>query len=166
METWTQNNKGSWKRWSHPGPGLDAIASASSRMVSILVVGIGPEDDEQLLAAVRLARRLASGPLEVVAGIVHPSARWVESVRKAGADIALLVPQPKPFELCKTPPLYDVVELGRGICPELHAERAQGTTLSVCGRRKDLMVLARHHFDRWCFSNKEHCPHRLGEPHA
>jgi len=164
METWTRNEEGRWKRWSHPGLGLDALANSSPRVVSLLVVGIGPEDDEQLLAAVRLARRLATGPLEVVAGNVHPSARWLEAVREAGADLTLLVPQPKHCRLCKKPPLDDVVELGCNICPELHAKHEQKTTLSVCGRHKDRMVLARHHFDRWCLTSKEDCPHWQGEP--
>jgi hypothetical protein len=133
-------------------------------VVSLLVVGTGREDDEQLFAAIRLSRRLATGPLEVVAGSVHPSAKWRDSVLEAGADLALLVRQPKDCRLCRRPPLDDVVELGAGICPELHAKREQKVTLSVCGRHKDRMVLARHHFDRWCLARKEDCPHWKGEP--
>jgi len=164
METWTRNEKGRWRRWSQPGLALDLITSSSPRVVSLLVIGTGPEDDEQLFAAVRLARRLATGPLEVVAASVHPSARWRESVREAGVDLALLVPQPQHCLLCKKPPLDVVVELGVGICPELHAKHEQGVTFSVCGRHKDRMVLARHHVERWCLAKKEDCPHWQGEP--
>lgn len=122
METWTRNEEGSWRRWSHPGLGLDAIVNASPCVVSLVVVGIGPEDDEQFFAAIRLARRLATTRLEVVAGSVHPSARWLESVRQAGADLVLLVPQPGHCRWHKKPPLDDVVELGGDVCPELRAQ--------------------------------------------
>jgi hypothetical protein len=61
-------------------------------------------------------------------------------------------------------PLDHVVELGGGICPELHAKHEQEVTLSVCGRHKDRMVLARHHFDCFCLAKKEDCPHWQGGP--
>lgn len=164
METWTRNEEGTWRRWSHPGLGLDVLANASPRVVSFIVVGLGLDDDEQLFAVVRLACRLATGPLEVVAGIVHPSALWLESVRQAGADRAFLVPPPKNCRRLEKPPLDDVVELSDGICPELHVKHGEDVSLSVCGRHKDRMVLARQHFDRWCFGKKEQCPHWHGEP--
>lgn len=160
METWTRDEHGAWRRWSHPGLALEALANpAAPRMVSLLVVGTGPDDDEQLFAAVRLARRLATGPLQVVAATAHPSAPWRESVRAAGADLALLVSRPKTGRSSKEPPLEHVVELGGGTCPALHAKREREITLSVCGRHADRLVLARHHVERWCLAKQQDCPH-------
>lgn len=165
METWTRNEEHSWKQWSHPALGLDAIANASPPVVALLVIATDAEDDEQLVAAVRLARQLATTPLEVVAASVHPSLRWLESVREAGADRALLVPRPNQCRRCKQPPLDDVVELSGSLCPELHAKSEHKVSLSVCGKHNDRMVLARHHFDRWCLAAKEACPHWQGVSH-
>lgn len=161
METWTQDREGDWKRWSNPALGLDALAGAPPRVRAILVVGLGPPDDEQLVATIRLARRLAGGPLEVIAGSVHPTALWRESVRRAGADRAFLVSPPSAWCPGK-PPFGDAVELGDGVCPALHAGDDRKVAWSVCGRHNDRMVLARHHFDRWCLAANEECPHWQG----
>lgn len=164
METWTKDAGGeNWRHWSHPVLGLDAVAGAFPRIVAILVVGFGPSDQKQLFASIRLARRLAAGPLEVVAGSVHPTLSWVESVLQAGAGLALLVSEPERGRLSRKPPLGDVVELGSAICPELRAKHELDVTLSVCGRHNDRMVLAQHHFKRWCLAAKDECPHRQGE---
>lgn len=162
METWTRTENGGWKSWKHPGLGLDALTRSAKPVATLLVVAGEPEDDEQLLAAVRLARRLATGRLEIVAGSVHPTARWLEAVQVAGADRALLVARPERHRLWGSPQLDDAVELGTHICPELHATQEQGTALSVCGTHRDRMVLAWHHFERWCLRNKEDCPHWRG----
>jgi|GEM_PF-1608538 len=165
METWTKDTSGDgWRHWTHPVLGLDAVTGARPRVTEILVVGLGASDHEQLIASIRLARRLATGPLEVVAAGAHPTQSWFESVQKAGADLALVVSWPEPGRWSQEPPLRDVAELGGAICPELHARHEQDVTLSVCGRHRDRMVLVRHHFDRWCLANKEDCPHWQGEP--
>jgi len=164
MEMWTHSEEGKWRRWSHTGPGLDAVAGASPRIDQVLVIGSDPADDEQLLAAIRLTRRLAGGPVTLIAGSEHPSACWCDSVRNAGADRTLLVSRPKERCWNKQPPLEDGAEIGPGICPALHVHHEHDVTLSVCGRCQDRMVLVRHHFDRWCLAAKEECPHWRGGP--
>jgi hypothetical protein len=163
METWTQDEEGRWKRWGHPLLGVDAVASSSPRVVAFLVVGLGRPDDELLPAAIGLARRLADGPITVIAGSTHPCALWLQSVRRAGADRALFLSSVG-TRRCDDPPLDGAVELGEGICPALHARDAQKTALSVCGRHRDRMILARHHFDRWCLAAKDECPSWRGTP--
>jgi len=162
MEMWTSGKDGTWKRWSHAGLGLDAVASASPPVVRVLVIGNGPEQDAELLAIVRLTRRLAGGPVTVLAATGHPSARWRESVCQAGADRALLVPGPTERAWQKKDPLDGAIEIGGTVCPELHARHEEQHALSVCGRHENRMVLAAHHFVRWCLAAKEECPHWRG----
>lgn len=159
MEMWTQSTDGRWKRWGHPGAGLDAIASSASGPAVVVVIATGPADDEQLVATIRLTRHVTTGPVRVIAASEHPSPDWVESVRRAGADLTLFAPRPDRSLFRCGPALQDTIELGGGICPALHACTQDEATLSVCGRRNDKMVLARHHFERWCFAAKEDCPH-------
>lgn len=167
MKIWTrQADGGDWRPWSHPELGLEAVAGASPRVAAILVVGLGPPDDAPLLASIRLARRLAAGPLEVVAASAHPTLRWVESVRQAGADLALLVNPPAQDRWSRKLPLDGAVALCGAICPALHAQHEQDLTLSLCGRRQDRMLLARHHLERWCLAAKEACPHYRGASHG
>jgi len=162
MEMWTCDGQGKWKRWSHAGLGLEAVACAGPAVAQVLVVESDPDEDEQILAAIRLTRRLASPAVTVVAGSEHPSADWRESVRRAGADRALLVPLATKRGRRMSGPLEGAQELGDGICPELHALHDPRCALSVCGRHSDRMVLARHHFVRWCLAGKETCPHWQG----
>jgi len=61
--------------WSHPELGLDAMTSSSSRVVLLFLIEIGPADDEPLVATVWLARRLATGPLKVIAVLALPHSR-------------------------------------------------------------------------------------------
>lgn len=164
METWTRNEKGTWKRWNHPGLALDAMTNSSMRVRMLLVIGSERADDEQLFATIRLARRLVGGSVKVIAGNVHPSAGWLASVHQAGVDQALLVPKPQKWRWPGGPLLDNAVELDSSLCPELHVRDEQKVTASVCGRYLDRMVLTRRHFDRWCLAKKEDCPHWQGGP--
>lgn len=55
-----------------------------------------------------------------------------------------------------------VLDASDRICPALHTRTGEGDSLSVCGRRSDLVVLARHHLDRWCLGHNQECPHWRG----
>jgi hypothetical protein len=163
MELWTRDEHGRWKRWRHPGPALDALAIADPKIEGLVALGSGPEDEEELIAAIRLARRLQPGPLSVIAGTEHPSARWYGMVCRAGVDRALFVSPPGGCGR-EQPPLADAVELGAGICPALHVQHDPRGALSVCGQRGDAMVLARQHLARWCVVAPSRCPHAPAGP--
>jgi hypothetical protein len=159
MEMWTRNEAGEWRRWPHVAPGLDAVASAIPRVDRVLVVGRTPVEDDRAVAAIRLSRRLAGGSLTVIAGQERPTRAWREAVCAAGADSALVVARRDEYEGRPDPPLDDAREVGADVCPELHVVHERGVTLSVCGRHRDSMVLARHHLDRWCLAAHDQCPH-------
>lgn len=152
MEIWTYDEAGGWIGWARAALGLDAIVSAASPTDQMLVVQRSPADEDEVCAVIGLARRLCNGTLTVTAGHEHPSTRWRDSVRQAGADRAVLVSDGARV------PLDDATEVGDQLCPELLVDPGP-TRLSVRERYRDRMVLARHHFDRWCLAGKELCPH-------
>ncbi len=162
MDTWTQDEDGAWRRWSHPSLALDAIASSRTNVRKLLLVQTDARDDERLLAMIRLARRLAASALRVAAAHAHPSRAWAEAVAAAGAEQAMFVPR-SDGELFVKDPLSGAELLDEGLCPALHARRAERGTLSVCGRHRDRMVLAPRHFGRWCLRGKHACPYWNGE---
>lgn len=163
MKMWTDDGHGEWRAWSHAEIGLDAVAAATPLGGRVFAIENGPDEDEQLLALIRLIRRLGQGRVVVIAASQHPSACWRNSVLQAGADMALFVPALEKHGRQDINPLRDSLELGDSVCPELHARSVSGVTVSVCGRHQDRMVLARHHFDCWCLRTKDRCPHWRGE---
>lgn len=160
MELWTHDELARWRRWTDAVRGLDAVTSSPPSAVRLVVLARGPDEDEAVFAATRLARRLTTEPLEIIAGTPSPTLVWLESAIEAGVDQAALFAWDQGGH--QEPPLQGAAELSHLICPALHARREQSATLSVCGRHHDRMVLARHHFDRWCLATKEECPHWRG----
>jgi hypothetical protein len=159
METWTLGSGDRWKRWGHPGVALDAMSTMPSTVTQLLVIDIEVGDQERTAATIHLARRIAVGPLQVIAGSLHPTRQWSESVRRAGADRVLFIARRKAGWHLRNPHLTEVVELDDRVCPALHVTHDQDLTLSVCGRRHDRMVLARPHLDGWCLKHNSACPH-------
>lgn len=163
MEMWAREDSGGWTTWNHVAEGLDALAAGTFTAVLLVVTG-EPADDRATLPVIRLAKRLSPAPVALMVASPHPSAAWYASTRDAGADQALAV-STEPGAVATAPPLEGSAEIGETLCPALHVLHTKGATLSVCGRHHDRLVLARHHFDRWCLGTKECCPHwRGGSP--
>lgn len=149
--------------WRDAGRSLDDVGDWLPAALLILTDGAAePTDPQDEIAAVRLARRLATGTISIVAGCAHPSADWRDAVRQAGADHAFLVSTDRGGH--RGSPLEGAVEFGDDVCPALHVRRDSKTVLNVCGRHHDRMVLVRRHLDRWCLGRKTECPHWQGLP--
>lgn len=158
MELWTsQREHLGWTPWSDVSRGLASLLDAPNAQVLLLTEA--PEAEHDLLvAALRLVHALAANGAEVVVASPHPSADLIESLAPCGVDQVWVVER-RNAQQAST--LVNISALGQGVCSELHAKTEDGTTISVCGCRRDRMVLARHHLNRWCLGNKESCPHWL-----
>jgi len=157
MEIWTrQRDQLGWTPWPDVPRGLASLLDAPDEQV--LLLSEAPDVERDLLvAAIRVVRALARNGGHVVVASSHPFAGLLDELTPPGVDQLWVVER---HEAKRKATIENVSEIGGGICPNLHTKTENGTTLSVCGRRHDRMVLARHHLDRWCLMNPGGCPHR------
>ena len=157
MEFWTRDdNQGWWKEWPDA---LQGLASLSASHVEVLLLSLKPDAElSALIATVRLVRKLVGRAVTIIIASPHPSDEWLRPLKEYGIDHVWLVQRPG-AEAQRRGIFARLLEIDNGICPALHSRTSNGTTLSVCGCHSDRMVLARHHFDRWCLRSHRQCPH-------
>lgn len=166
MELWTRaEGELCWKEWPDALQGIAALRGLPAK--EVLLLTLRPDEEAaELLAAVRLiheTRETGGAPVRVIVGSPHPSDDWVAPLREAGIDqVWWVVPPggPRGRGRCSPGPAASV---GQQVCPALHAGTEGGTSLSLCGRHDDRMVLGSGHLERWCLRRHRECPHwKLG----
>lgn len=157
MEIWTrQGDQLGWTPWPDVPRGLARLLDAPNEQV--LLLSEAPDVERDLLVAtIRVVRALARNRGHVVVASSHPFAGLLDELTPPGVDQLWVVER---RETMRKATIENVSEVGRRTCSNLHSKTEDGTTLSVCGRRRDRMVLARHHLDRWCLMNPDSCPQR------
>ena len=165
MEIWTrQEGELGWKPWTDMLQGLASLSRPWAG--AVLLVCESPDVEmTSVLATVSLIRRLTGPTTAVIVGSPHPSKEWLTPLAGAGIDQAWILDghiggSHSPGDRVGEP------AVAANICPALHSRTAEGTTLSVCGRHGDRMVLAHHHLHRWCLGRYLDCPHWRGEHDA
>lgn len=155
MEIWTRQSKQpGWTPWPDIPQGLAAIAAEPMDRQVLLVTTAPDIDQAALVAVLRLIQAL--GRCEVTVASPHPSTDWAASLEPLGVDHLWVVDQ-GPMD--RGTRLRNPTEVRGNICSHLHARSYGATTLSVCGRHHDRLVLARHHLETWCLSGGDGCPH-------
>lgn len=159
MEIWTrQADQLGWAPWPDVPQGLAAVV-AEPEVRQILLVTTAPDADHAAVVAVlRLIQAL--GGREVTVASPHPSTDWATSLEPLGVDHLWVVDQ---GSVDRATRLRNPTEVRGDICPHLHARSSGATTLSVCGRHQDRLVLARHHLESWCLNGGDDCPHLHGD---
>lgn len=155
MEIWTRRSGGDFSRWPDAVQGVESLAGAPA--VAVLFYSEAPDSEAATLAAaLRLARRFAGEECSLAVSSPHPSQEWIDAARRAGADRILVTQGDAGGRRGRVP-------LGRALevepCPALHVWTDGSTTLSVCGRHRDRMVLCQGHLERWCLGHNDACPH-------
>ena len=159
MEIWTrQSDRLGWTPWPGIPQGLAAIAAAPRTRQVLLVTTAPGADHSAVVAVLQLIQAL--GGCDVTVASPHPSTDWAASLEPLGVDHLWVVDQ-GPMD--RTARLRNPTEVRGGICPHLHTKSRESSTLSVCGRHHDRLVLARHHLETWCLAGGEGCPHLQGD---
>ena len=151
-----------WKQWSEPLQAIEGIIGICNGHV-LLFTEYPTAEHEIVLAAVRLIRRVGGSEVSIIIGSPYPSERWIGPLKETGVDHVwfLDIHEQKKGQRLVDP--GDRIEIEENLCPALHTRHSEKATLSVCGRRGDRMIIARHHFTRWCLANHTECPFWLGE---
>ncbi|MFO8071759.1 MAG: hypothetical protein R6V85_07770 [Polyangia bacterium] len=157
MEIWTrQRDQPDWTPQPDVPRGLAVLLDAPD--VQVLLLCEAPDVERELLvAALRLVQALGGDGGAVVVASPHPSAELIETLAPYDVDQVWVVER---RGARRTAIPKNASELGRNVCPHLRTETRDGTTLSVCGRRRDRLVLGRRNRERWCLTNNAGCPHR------
>lgn len=157
MDIWTrQHDQLDWTPWPDVPRGLAKLLDTPDAQVLLLTEAPDIEHD-LLIAAVRLVHALVANGGSIVVASPHPSVDLIDSLRPVGVDHVWVVERPG---FGRKASIQNVSEISATVCPHLHSKTGGGTTLTVCGRHHDRMVLARHHLDRWCLRYNGECPHR------
>ena len=163
MKMWTLNEgQMNWKQWPDS---IQAIESVSGTWKGqVLVYSERPTAElKALIAIIRILRNICCNEVAIIIGSPHPDQSWIDILKEAGTDYVWQMDthyaKSTPHVAC----IDSSVQLDERPCPALRAMDSNGVTLSVCGRRNNRWILARHHFHRWCFGKYSGCPNWRGQ---
>jgi hypothetical protein len=159
MEIWTRKrNQLGWVQWPDIAVGLLEVRGAANMQIMLLTEAPDIEIDA-LIAVLSIINGLAGDECDVIIASPHPSTDWLEQLKDLGVDQVWAV---TPRSMGRSRRIEKVREIGRTICPHLHAKTEEKTTVSVCGLHGDRLVLGGHQLERWCLADGSNCPIKRG----
>lgn len=164
MKIWTRDQEDKqWQKRPNAFVALSAILDGHIHGDILLTSGRPVQDQDTLCAVLRIVKRQRP-ELHVFVGMPHPTAEIVGALRESRADSvwAVGLSHVDKFTGTELDPAERLI-VGRSICPALHIHQGRRTDMSVCGKRKDRLVLTMEYFRKWCLAEYESCPYWRGE---
>jgi len=145
--------------WTRSANVFHGLQNAVQSNGEILFFCANPlEECDNLRAAIWFYRQAGGQLGQLAVASPCPAEDWIQKIRDEGVGRFFSTsPWRLAWQLSRVR-LPEMHEVPLRVCPSLHVRLHQGTALSVCGNRSDLMVLGHHHHTRWCFCDGSGCP--------
>ncbi|MBF0583969.1 MAG: hypothetical protein HQL80_07010 [Magnetococcales bacterium] len=137
--------------------GLYVAIRATNRQILLWSCNHEQEMNE-IVSAIRLLHDYGGKGCAIVAATSHPTWIWRQQMQESGENYQWAVPHKLPPHAWH-PEDVGAIDIQTVPCQFLNAFSDRESTISVCGIQNNHLVLAIHHFQRWCLTNPAICPY-------